>query len=116
MLDTGLRAAEFVSLRAGAVNRRSGLATVMGKGGKQRTIRVGSEARSAIARVLGLRGVVANGDPLWMCYDIRGAEQGPLSTHGLWMPSLAVFCLSRLTAICRRIARFCAALLARTRH
>ncbi|NLS78689.1 MAG: tyrosine-type recombinase/integrase [Chloroflexi bacterium] len=83
LLDTGLRAAEFVSLRAGAVNMRSGLASVMGKGGKQRTIRVGSKARSAIARMLGFRGVVANGDPLWMCYDIRGVEQGPLSTHGL---------------------------------
>jgi site-specific recombinase XerD len=36
LLDTGLRAAEFVSLRVGGPDMRSGLATIVGKGRKQR--------------------------------------------------------------------------------
>ncbi len=83
LLDTGLRAAEFGSLRIGSIDMRSGLATIMGKGEKQRQVRVGARARGAIVRMTGWRGVVAAGEPLWMAYDVRGRGSGPLSVHGL---------------------------------
>lgn len=83
LLDTGLRAAEVVSLTVGAVNMRTGLCTVMGKGRKQRTVRIGNKARAAILRYLQTRADIGPDSPLWAAYDIRGAERGPLSVHGL---------------------------------
>jgi len=56
LLDTGLRAAEFCSLRVGDLDMCSGLATVLGKGQKQRTVRVGAKARGAIVKMLALTG------------------------------------------------------------
>ena len=78
LLDTGLRAAEFCGLRTGDVDMRSGLCTVLGKGQKQRTVRVGAKARGAIARMLAMRGEVDPGDPLW-----EGHTGEPLGIHGL---------------------------------
>ncbi len=83
LLDTGLRASEFVSLRVGDLDMRSGLATVLGKGQKQRSIRAGSRARSAIVHMLAFREHVKDGDPLWLAYNIQGQETGALSMHGL---------------------------------
>lgn len=83
LLDSGLRAAEFVSLRVGQVNPRSGMATVIGKGRKQRTVRVGSGARGALVRMMGHRQDAAHGSPLWVGYDLHGNECGPLSVSGL---------------------------------
>lgn len=85
LLDTGLRASEFTSLHIGAVDMRSGLATVVGKGQKQRSIRAGGKARSAILHMLALREEVQDGDPLWLAYSVSGRETGPLSVHGLQM-------------------------------
>jgi site-specific recombinase XerD len=65
LLDTGLRLAEFASLRVGDVNMRSGLATVMGKGRKVRTVRFGARARAALARWLAVGGDVTPRDSLW---------------------------------------------------
>jgi len=78
LLDTGLRAAEFCSLHVGDLDMRSGLCTVLGKGSKQRTVRMGAKARGAIVKMLGLRGEVSNDEPLWAG---RGGE--PLGIHGL---------------------------------
>jgi len=84
LLDTGLRAAEFVSLRVGSVDMQTGLAVVLGKGRKQRQLRVGQKARAAINRMLGYRNETpTTGDPLWMAYDFQGRERGALSLHGL---------------------------------
>jgi integrase/recombinase XerC len=83
LLDTGLRAAEFVSLRIGGLDMRSGLATILGKGRKQRQVRVGSKARAAIVRMMGFRQRVADGEPLWIAYDVNRNESGALSIHGL---------------------------------
>lgn len=84
LLDTGLRAAEFLSLRLGDVDMRSGLATVVGKGHKMRQVRVGSRARSAVLRMLGFRGEVHNGDPLWIGYNtLLRIERGGLGVGGL---------------------------------
>jgi len=78
LLDTGLRAAEFCSLHVGDLDMRSGLCTVLGKGSKQRTVRMGAKARGAIVKMLGLRGDVAGDEPLWAG---RGGQ--PLGIHGL---------------------------------
>ena len=86
LLDTGLRAAEFLSLTVGSVNMNTGIATVTGKGRKQRQVRIGNKARSAILRMLGFRGQVKPGDPLWVAYDtLHEQVKGPLSIGGLQM-------------------------------
>ena len=78
LLDSGLRASELCALRVGDVNMRSGLVAVMGKGQKQRQVRLGSKARSAILRMLAYRGDVRNGAPLWATKD-----GGALAVQGL---------------------------------
>jgi len=83
LLDTGLRASELISLHIGDVDMRSGLVTILGKGQKQRTVRVGGKARSAILHMLALRAEAGNGDSLWVGYNVQGREVGRLSVHGL---------------------------------
>lgn len=83
LVDTGLRASEFISLGVGDIDIRTGLATVLGKGQKQRTVRAGGKARSAILHMLATRGEVEHGDPLWMAYNVQGKRIGKLSVHGL---------------------------------
>ncbi|MGQ9677415.1 MAG: tyrosine-type recombinase/integrase [Chloroflexota bacterium] len=83
LLDSGLRAAEFTSLKIGDLDMRSGLVTVIGKGRKQRQVRLGAKARAAIIRMLGYRGEVARTDPLWTAYSWDDVATGPLSQHGL---------------------------------
>ena len=62
----------------------SWLAVVMGKGGKQRQVRMGTKARAAIVRMLGYRENADASAPLWAGYDgLRGQEAGALSVHGL---------------------------------
>jgi integrase/recombinase XerC len=83
LLDTGLRASEFCSLRVGDVDLRSGLAMVMGKGRKQRQVRVGAKARGAIVRMLGWHQDTTAGTALWMGYDVNGHPRGALTTSGI---------------------------------
>jgi len=83
LTDTGLRASEFVSLRVSSVDMRTGLITVIGKGRKQRTVRVGAKARKSILRYLGTRPDVIPDSPLWVAYGFDGAERGPLTLRGL---------------------------------
>lgn len=75
LLDTGLRASEFLSLTVGAVDMRTGLTLVMGKGRRERTVRVGAKARGAILRMLGYRQLAGPGAPLWAAYDGHGNER-----------------------------------------
>lgn len=83
LLDTGLRAAELRALRVGDVDMRTGLTVVMGKGRKQRQVRVGARARAAIVRMLAMRDNAGNGAPLWAAYH-NGEETGkPLLQSGL---------------------------------
>lgn len=84
LLDTGLRAAECAALRVGDIDMRTGLATIMGKGGKQRQVRVGNRARAALLRYLDL-GRPQAGDPLWRAYGLQGAVKQGLTLHGLQM-------------------------------
>jgi len=83
LLDTGLRVAEFASLRIGDIDARSGLANVMGKGGKMRQVCVGAKARAAILRMLAFRRGCKSGDALWAAYDVNGDEKGALTAHGV---------------------------------
>jgi len=84
LLDTGLRASELTGLHVGDVDMRSGLCVVMGKGGKQRQVRIGAKARAAIVRMLGYRPGAEGGAPLWAGYDGQGRERGAgLTVHGL---------------------------------
>jgi len=79
LLDTGLRAAEFVGLRVGDVDMRTGLITVVGKGRKQRVVRLGARARGALLRYLAGRGDAAPGEPLWA----RAGDGRGLTVNGL---------------------------------
>jgi integrase/recombinase XerC/integrase/recombinase XerD len=83
LLDTGLRSSEFMSLRTSDINMRDGTTTVMGKGQKQRQIRIGNKARSAILMMLGFRPNASHGDPLWASYDSLDNEVGVLKAGGL---------------------------------
>jgi len=85
LLDSGLRAAEFVSLRVGDVDMRSGLVVVVGKGRKQRTTRFGAKARQAILRYLARRSGATPESPLWIAYSRGARERGALTRRGLEM-------------------------------
>jgi len=52
LLDTGLRIGELVSLRMGDVHMSEGFLKVMGKGGKERIVPIGSNAQKALQRYL----------------------------------------------------------------
>jgi integrase/recombinase XerC/integrase/recombinase XerD len=83
LLDSGLRATELCGLRVGSVDMRSGLTVVLGKGEKQRTVRIGARARKAIVRMLAHRPDATPGAPLWAAYDGADNEHGALALHGL---------------------------------
>lgn len=84
LLDSGLRASEFVSLRVGSLDLRTGLVIVVGKGHKQRTVRFGAKARQAILRYLASRDKPTANSPLWAAYWKDGRErQGRLTLRGL---------------------------------
>jgi site-specific recombinase XerD len=76
LLDSGLRAAEMVSLNLGDVDMQTGMARVTGKGRKQRFVRLGAQARKALLRYLQIRRGEP-GDPLWL------GVRGPLTSDGL---------------------------------
>jgi site-specific recombinase XerD len=76
LLDTGLRVSECVSLRVGDVDPATGLAKVMGKGRKERIVRLGTGTMRAYHRYLRLRGGT-QGDPLWL------GERGPMTVAGI---------------------------------
>ncbi len=74
LLDTGLRMTEFASLRVGDVEMHNGMVVVMGKGQKQRQVRVGSKARTAILKMLAFRGGERETGPLWEAYNCPQTE------------------------------------------
>ena len=83
LLDSGLRASEFCSLRVGYLDMRSGLATVLGKGGKQRTVIVGARSRGSILRMLAYRKDRTPEAPLWAACTGHRRERGALTVAGL---------------------------------
>lgn len=77
LLDTGLRASEFVAMNVGDVDQ-SGMVKVMGKGKKERYVRLGARARKAMLRYLAARDEARPGAPLW------AGNKGRLTTSGLF--------------------------------
>jgi len=76
-LDTGLRLSELASIMLNDVGFDNGIIKVMGKGRKERFVRVGKETQKAILRYLLLRkdqqphlGIGENGEPI----KARGIE------------------------------------------
>jgi len=67
LLDSGLRAAEFVALNVGDVDSITGAVTVRGgKGNKDRVAYIGARAHKALRRYLLDRPNVQPTDPLWV--------------------------------------------------
>jgi integrase/recombinase XerC len=79
LYSSGLRLAELVSLNVGggALDLRAGEVTVTGKGGKTRTVPVGSLARDALARWLAARAQLANADERALFVGARGRRIAP---------------------------------------
>jgi len=81
LLDTGMRAGELVALNGGDIELRTGTVRIRdGKGGKARTVYVGSRSTRALLRYYGQRGTPAPNKPVWV------AERKPhkrLSYYGL---------------------------------
>jgi site-specific recombinase XerD len=66
LLDTGCRAAEFVSLNFGDVTMSTGAVMVRrGKGGKGRAVFMGAKTRRALTAYLRYRPDLKDPDPLW---------------------------------------------------
>ena len=83
LLDSGLRASEFVGLRVKSVDLRTGLVTVLGKGRKQRTVRFGAQTRKSLLRYLATRQDLTPDSALWVAYHKGGTERGRLTLRGL---------------------------------
>ncbi|MBX3119129.1 MAG: tyrosine-type recombinase/integrase [Fimbriimonadaceae bacterium] len=76
LLDTGLRLAECAALKVGDVNTDTGLAKVLGKGRKERVMRLGANSLKAFTKYLRMRGGKV-GDTLWI------GRQGPMTALGI---------------------------------
>lgn len=76
LLDTGLRASELASIKLRDIDVERGWIRVLGKGSKERLVRIGTVAQKALWRYLVHRGY--DGDYLWL------SEEGqPLRTSGI---------------------------------
>jgi integrase/recombinase XerC len=64
LYSCGIRVSELTGMNVGDIDLSAGLARVMGKGGKERLVPVGSCARSALAAYLSERGTPAASEPL----------------------------------------------------
>lgn len=83
LYDCGLRVSELAGLRLDQVDLESWLLRVRGKGGKERLVPFGEQAREAILRYLrGVRGVTrrARGNP----HLFPGARGGHLTRQRAW--------------------------------
>jgi len=84
LYSSGLRRAELVSLdmHDGALDLVAGEVRVTGKGGKTRSVPVGSRARAALAAWLGVRAQLAQADERALFVGTRGRRL-PLSAVGV---------------------------------
>lgn len=64
LYSCGIRVSELTGMNVGDIDLAAGLARVMGKGGKERLVPVGSCARSALAAYLSERGTPGASEPL----------------------------------------------------
>lgn len=77
----GLRVSELCGLKVGDLDLGTGLARVMGKGGKERVVPVGEAAVAAARDYLGLRGGPGRGEPLLL--GRRGGPSAPRAIQRL---------------------------------
>jgi integrase/recombinase XerC/integrase/recombinase XerD len=83
LLDSGMRATEFLSVRVGDLDMKTGIIRVHGKGHKERVVCLGAKARVAIVRYMKTRPEVQPHDPLWIAYDLQGQTTDGLRYEGL---------------------------------
>jgi len=75
LLDSGLRAAEFVKLNVDDVDQAGGVVFVHdGKGAKDRVTHIEAATRAALAAYMAERGPVPADAPLWVTYDVIGSR------------------------------------------
>jgi integrase/recombinase XerD len=81
LLDTGVRAGEFVGLNGGDIDQHTGSILVrQGKGRKDRTVHIGARARKQLLRYYALeRGTPGPAEPVWV--SERGGKR--LTASGL---------------------------------
>ena len=72
LYSCGIRVSELTGLDVGGIDLDDGLVRVLGKGGKERIVPLGSKARSALADYLAARNHSAAGDPLFI--NARGGR------------------------------------------
>lgn len=72
LYSCGIRVSELTGLDIGGIDLDEGLARVLGKGGKERIVPLGSNARSALAEYLAARNHTAVTDPLFI--NARGGR------------------------------------------
>ena len=72
LYSCGIRVSELTGMNVEHVDLHASLARVMGKGGKERVVPIGSYARAALADYLEKRGAPAPGDPLII--NLRGGR------------------------------------------
>jgi site-specific recombinase XerD len=80
LLDSGLRASELLSLTITDVDYQQGLIKVMGKGKKERLVRIGNNARQQLWRYMLLRDIKAppHVQTLWLSEEMR-----PFTKNGM---------------------------------
>lgn len=66
LYSSGLRVSELTGLNVGDLDLASGMVRVLGKGGKERIVPVGSKALEAVGRYLALRGYPDETAPLFL--------------------------------------------------
>jgi site-specific recombinase XerD len=76
LLDTGVRLSELIGMKMDDINISNGNIRVMGKGGKERVVRIGKVAQKALWRYLMHR--PDNGKELWL-----NEEGRPLTSSGV---------------------------------
>jgi integrase/recombinase XerD len=82
LLDTGCRASEFLSWRAGDVNLKTGVVAITKtKNREGRVGFLGFQARKALLTYLAERNSVAPDNALWV--TVKGRGETPLTYHGL---------------------------------
>jgi integrase/recombinase XerC len=81
LLDSGVRASEFMALRIGSIDMKTGLCKVHGKGHKERIVRFGARSRLVLTRYIATRMEPRDGDPLWITYDWKGGQANEALTH-----------------------------------
>lgn len=80
LLDTGVRATEFINLNGGDIDIKIGAVVVrQGKGRKDRTVYMGAKARKQLLRYYMHRGEPKEKDPVWLSEKNRER----LTTSGL---------------------------------